>query len=1081
MPLQKQPASINFAQGLDTKTDPFQVQAGAMLQLVNSIFTKGGMLQKRNGNQLLATLNTAADQLAVFKGNAIAIGTRVQMLSQSTKTWLDKGPYTEASLSAVPVVRTATSQLTCDVAVNQGLACSTWLDSDTKCYYQVTEADTGQVAVSRVALPTGAAMPRVFTLGQFFIVTYLMPILGFSLYYIAIPILTPTAATTPASLSDQVKSLTAGYDGYVDTSTNNLYLAFSGADGGGSIRATMLDQFLIQHVTKTFSGVSPDLISVTIDLTSNLYRIYISYWNTGSTNGFVLNTDPNLIPTASPVAIITGEAVVALTSVAQNNKVSVYYEVSTVYSGSSVRSDIIKKTTCTNLGITTVPTLLLRSVGLASKAFLVDSMPYMAVTYGGSLQPANFLIEDIGTIVAKPGQIVSRFAYSNSGGYATTQVLPSVTVINNVASMGYLFKDQITAVNKSQNAPSVAGIYSQTGINLANFTIGSVQVGNAEIGGALHLTGGMLWMYDGGYPVEHGFNVFPEDIGYTPATTGGSMLNQVYNYQVTYEWTDASGNLHRSAPSIPTAVTVVAGTPITLTSTFAAATTSITVSSVTGLYVGQVLTNTTTSASLYPNTYITSIVGLVVGLSLPTATASAGADTLQTITTGSVTLIIPTLRLTYKIAPNPVRIVIYRWSVAQLNFYQITSVLSPIINDTTIDTITYVDTQADSSIIGNQLLYTTGGVLENIPAPSVKNLTIFKSRLWLIDGEDQNTLWYSKITLQNTPVEMSDLQTIYVSPTISSQGSTGTNQCLFPMDDKICLFKSDAIYYITGNGPDITGANNDYGDPTFIPATVGCSNPNSIVFTPNGLMFQSDKGIWLLGRDLSTKYIGAPVEAYNASKVLSAVSIPGQNQIRFTLDSGVTLMYDYYYNQWGTFEGMSGTSSVIYQGLHTYINSNSETLQENPGSFLDGTRPVNMKFTTAWIQLAGLQGFQRAYYFYLLGQYFSPHKLNIAIAYDYNPSPTQTTIVTPVNFNGKYGSDPIYGDGDIFGGESQVEQWRIFLDTQKCSSFQITISEAFDPQFGAALAGAGLTLSGLNLVVGIKKSYRTQSARTSTG
>src|ERR1035437_1878869 len=140
MPLQKQPASINFAQGLDTKTDPFQVPAGSMLELVNSIFTKGGMLQKRNGNQLLATLNSAADQLAVFKGNAIAIGSRVQMLSQATNTWIDKGPYTELALSAVPMVRTATSQQTVDVAVNGDLACAVWMDSDTHSYYQVTDA-----------------------------------------------------------------------------------------------------------------------------------------------------------------------------------------------------------------------------------------------------------------------------------------------------------------------------------------------------------------------------------------------------------------------------------------------------------------------------------------------------------------------------------------------------------------------------------------------------------------------------------------------------------------------------------------------------------------------------------------------------------------------------------------------------------------------------------------------------------------------------------------------------------------------------------------------------------------------------
>ena len=36
------------------------------------------------------------------------------------------------------------------------------------------------------------------------------------------------------------------------------------------------------------------------------------------------------------------------------------------------------------------------------------------------------------------------------------------------------------------------------------------------------------------------------------------------------------------------------------------------------------------------------------------------------------------------------------------------------------------------------------------------------------------------------------------------------------------------------------------------------------------------------------------------------------------------------------------------------------------------------------VHLAGLQGYQRAYFFYLLGTYFTPHKLGLSISYDYN-------------------------------------------------------------------------------------------------
>ena len=355
-------------------------------------------------------------------------------------------------------------------------------------------------------------------------------------------------------------------------------------------------------------------------------------------------------------------------------------------------------------------------------------------------------------------------------------------------------------------------VYAQQGIDLAIFTIGEEQVNAVEAGGSLLLTGGLLWMYDGDRPVEHGFNVYPEDITYTVGTSG-SMGHYTYFYQITYEWTDNNGLIHRSAPCVPVRVDL-------------------------------------------------------------------------TSPDNSVILKIPTLRLTHKTNPNTVRLVIYRSSTNQQSYYQVTSVTNPLLNDPTVDTVTYTDTAADASILGNQLIYTTGGILENTPTPAIQAMTLFKSRLFAIDGENRNLLWYSKPILDSTPVEMTDLQTIYVAPTISSQGSTGDMKALVPMDDKLIIFKANAIYYLTGNGPDATRTNNDYGDPAFITATAGCSRPNSIVNTPNGVMFQSDKGIWLLGRDFSTTYIGAPVEAYNNSEVISAITVPGTNQVRFTLDTG---------------------------------------------------------------------------------------------------------------------------------------------------------------------------------------------------
>jgi hypothetical protein len=505
----------------------------------------------------------------------------------------------------------------------------------------------------------------------------------------------------------------------------------------------------------------------------------------------------------------------------------------------------------------------------------------------------------------------------------------------------------------------------------------------------------------------------------------------------------------------------------------------MTVSSTTGLHVGQVITDSTHSTYLEPNTIITAIGAGSITFDPPAPHAATG-DTVSTADTNKITLNIPTLRLTYKQAPNNARIVIYRWSLAQQIFYQITSIPSPINNDSTVDSISYIDTKNDAEIVGNLILYTTGDVYENIGAPACQTSTLYRSRLWFVDAENPNVLWYSKPVIQNTPVEFTDLQTFYVAPTIGVQGSTGPITALSSMDDKLIIFKENAIYYINGNGPDVTGANNDYSDPILVTSTVGCTNQRSIVFTPNGLMFQSNKGIWVLGRDLNTNYIGAPVEAFNSYLVISSVSVPNTNQIRFALDNGVMLMYDYYYNQWGTFTNLNSLSGIIYKSKHTFINNYNQVSVETPQLYLDGARPVLMSFTTAWAKLADLQGYQRAYFFYLLGTYKSPHTLTVSISFDYDPSVQQVSYIQPINFNPPYGDDSPYGNQTVYGGPSAVEQWRVFLQNQRCESMQITLQENYDPSYGVQ-AGAGLTLSGINFVMGVKKGYTTLKPSLSVG
>lgn len=1013
--LNKQPVTINFSQGLDLKTDPKQVSLGKFLSLQNSVFDKGGLLEKRNGFKQLASLPDATSRFATtFNSNLTAIGNSIKAYSAASQTWVGRGQVNPLSLSTLSVIRNGNGQTQCDSAIaDNGLMCVVYTEivGGVNVYkYAVIDSINGQNILLPNAISSADAAlgtPKVFLLGNFFVIIYTNKVsTTYHLKYFTINVNTQIQ-TAPVDISSTyTPASTLAFDAYV--ANNSLYVAYNGSDGGGAIRISRLDSTLNLHTVKVFAGRVATIMSVTADISGVSPIIYASFYNSGDDTSYTLAVDQNLNTILAPTEFLT-TAIVNLTSVASSGVVTVIYENANNYGyDSAIPTHFTSSNTITVGGTVGTAQVVIRSLGLASKAFFVDGVVYFVGIYFSGFQATYFLVNLL-------GQVVLKLAYENAGTYLVTG-LPQVAVTGNVAQFSYLFKDFIQAANKTQGASNSAPVYTQTGINLATVNFDPDEIVSTEIGNNLNISGGIVWAYDGTQSVEQGFHLYPDSVEATWATTGGSIVAQpdgttntdAYFYQVTYEWTDNQGNLFRSAPSLPLAVT----------------------------------------------------------------TTGSG-------TTGSIVIDVPTLRVTYKVT-SPVHIVIYRWSVENQTYYQVTSITSPLLNDTSADSVSFTDTLADSSILGNAIIYTTGGVVEDIGPPATSIMTLFKSRLFLVDSEDMNLLWYSKQVIESTPIEMSDLFTIYIAPSEGAQGSTGPVTALSALDDKLIIFKKDAIYYITGNGPDNTGANNDFSDPVFITSTVGCANPNSIVFIPQGLMFQSDKGIWLLGRDLSTQYIGAPVETFNEATVLSALGISGTNQVRFTLDNGITLMYDYFYDEWGSFVGIPAISSTLFEGLHTYINSFGQVFQENPGSYLDGASPVLMNFTTNWIKIAGLQGYQRIYYFYLLGTFISPHKLVLQIAYDYQPGINQQIVVSPFNYNAPYGGDAFYGNVSPYGGTPSLEQWQIHMQRQQCQAFQITMNEVFDSSYGT-VAGAGLTMSGINCIIGRSKAHRPVGQRASTG
>lgn len=1007
MPLQKQPVNVNFAQGIDTKSDKWQIPIGKFFYLVNSVFTKAGELIKRYGFANLPAPSQPTTYVTTFNGNLLAIGNNVQAYSLPTTSWENSSPRPDVNLSTISLVRGPDTQFLCDsVTSSSGLTCvlSTFTaatPSDHNTNVSILDAVTGEVLFGPFTLDTISGFgtdawtyPRVFDLGDYFVICYLTT--GFDeIDFVAINKTTfavgPTTLLASTGAPPSPGNLYAILDGVVFNDV--LYLAYGFQPAGVHLN-TLSSTLVVGTPIILDPTAMPGRISVTADAITN--DVWITYVDTSvfavRTVYSTAITTPVIVQIVPPTQTISFSVGTDdppnITSLATGGVATIYAGVDTVYAyDTSLHTFYTEKNTITNGGVVGTESVLVRSVFPEAKAFFIGAKQYFLALYFAAAQSTLFLID------GDNGQVLSRLAYTNSGSSFGS---PSATVLNSTdVYMSYLVGDYTTPVVVDANGKTL--FFTSFGINQVKYSFADVKDSFVDIGSTLNLSGGFLWSYDALLADENNFFLFPDYVEAMSSPTPGAMSPQQYQYQVLYSWVDNKGNLIRSAPSVPATVTLTVDT--------------------------------------------------------------------------SVDIFIPTLRLSYK---TDVVIEIYRWSTAQESFHSLLTNLFVLKNDPTVDFVVYNDGASDASLEVRELIYTTGGVLENSGAPSTSIMTLWDDRLWMVSDEDKNQLWYSKQVIEAVPVEMSELLTYFVAPAIGSQGPTGPVTGLSPLDDKLVIFKEAAIEYINGAGPDNTGANNNYSQPIFVTATAGCISHRSIAMIPIGLLFQSDKGIWLLGRDLQTKYVGAPVENYTQFDVgldsqpivVSSVVIPDTTQVRFMLDTGVTLLYDYFFDQWSTFTGITAQSSTLFQSLHTFVDLAGNVSQETPGLYVDNaTDPVLMSFQTGWINLAGLQGYERFYYFYLLGEYLSPHTLQIQLGYDYLTVIEQTDIITPAQI-APIPPDPRLGD---------IEQWRIFPHKGKCQAFQITFTEQSDT------AGPGLTLSGLDIVVGKKKGYPVRRQNLSVG
>lgn len=444
------------------------------------------------------------------------------------------------------------------------------------------------------------------------------------------------------------------------------------------------------------------------------------------------------------------------------------------------------------------------------------------------------------------------------------------------------------------------------------------------------------------------------------------------------------------------------------------------------------------------------------------------ALTITTNVNDAIKFSLPTLRLTAK---QNVIIQVYRTEVNGIVFQMVTSNLAPLKNDTTVNTINFTDTLADTQLINNSPIYTTGGFLPNSAPPSCSMISLYNDRVIIGGLEDPNLLWYSKNKVDNSnantiPVEFTSLNTI----SVNQLGGPITGLGL--MDGNLIIFKKNAIFILNGDGTNDQGGGTPFADPQLISQSVGCNNQGSIILTTTGIMFQSPKkGIWMLPRSLGEPvYIGAGVDTEAITYQVSSANLdPNSNSVIFTTFEGPALVFDYFINQWATWTNHKSVDAVIFNGEFSYVKADGSVYQQNQQNFYDGYVagvPIayQMEMITPWLALASNLGYQSIFRFFILGQYKGPHTLNVAVSYDWNPAFISTTSFVPTLLPGGnvWGSGADWGSPSPWGGTWSPYTFQVNCSRQKCSAMRIKINDSQTAPYNE-----GFTLNNLLLEVGL--------------
>lgn len=610
--------------------------------------------------------------------------------------------------------------------------------------------------------------------------------------------------------------------------------------------------------------------------------------------------------------------------------------------------------TCTTGGVVT--TTLLRSAGLASRAFKLGPFTYVLVYYpsvasqtfgtGPSAsvtfgQPTFFLIE-LSTL-----QVAGRWdsglaamdwptkidpAQGNQAYFAwalpspfTDGIAPSEFVLPlgyRASTFAQQFKTGSDIVQTFDKFVSSVGIKATT--------IGPAGQG-VEYAGELLLPGPIATNFTGYDFSEHGITLGPEAPSLTAATTGGAALVQGVPYEViaVYEWTTAKGDRARSRPSTPVSLTL-SGTD-----------NSIVVS-------GKPL-------------YLTNHTDVVISIYMT-------------------------------LAQNGAR---------SLEHYKVTNDLSPVLNDKTATTWSFTIVTSDAANADGAQLYTDTGELPHEPCPAFSSGCVGENRAFVV-GYD-GAVWFS--------AEKNDGEELWFSSGFRITLPTNERRTAIRwMDGRIIIFCERSIWYVDGGRwPDPTGQGASFRTPTKLPFPNGCTG--FVEEIKEGLAYSSSTGgVWLLTRSLTNVQLSAPAIDDFDGHAVTCMAMDSSQRLLVGLgaSSPQAMVFDDVVGMWFPVSTDSPVSLATALRGNAVVYNGTLSREQSATVFQDGPSGAGAAIISAaeiqHVHIGGVKNFKRVWMAALVGTYKGDHDLTVVVTYNDNtntaavPDGDQTTLTTTFTF-----------------------------------------------------------------------------------